>query len=93
MDIQNNTNNNEKWCCPHCKKIYSKNYKYKLHLKRCLCFKPINDYHQKAIIEIKQELKNEMIDMFRHAIDGLKDELKASSSTKPIVQHILGSMF
>ena len=75
-------------------KTYSKNYKYKLHLKRCLCFKPINDYHQKAIIEIKQELKNEMIDMFRHAIDELKEELKSSSSTKPIVKkNILGCMF
>ena len=59
-----------------------------------MCFKPINDYHQQAIIEIKQELKNEMIDMFRHAIDELKEELKSSSSAKPIVKkNILGCMF
>ena len=49
----------------------------------------------KPALETLKELKHEMIDMFRHAIDELKEELKSSSSAKPISvkKNILGSMF
>ena len=59
--------------CPHCYKNFSPNYKYKSHLKRCLCFKPISDHHRQAIFEIKNELKNELANMFGDAIDDLKN--------------------
>ena len=60
------------WECPQYYKRISPNYKYKSHLKRCLCFKPIKDHHQQAIIEIKTELKNELTNMFMDAIDELR---------------------
>ena len=75
------------WTCPHCCKTFSPNYKYKSHLKRCLCFKPITDHHHQAIIEIKTELKDEFSNMFRDAIDGLREELKSSVNQQPLVNH------
>ena len=56
------------WVCPHCHKKFSPNDKYKSHLQRCLCFKPITDHHQQAIFEIKTELKTELTNMFRDAM-------------------------
>ena len=75
------------WVCPHCVKTFSRNYKYKSHLKRCLCFKPIKDHHQQAIIEIKAELKTELTNMFRDAIDELRKELKSSVNQPPLVNY------
>ena len=82
MEGQQKLNN---WTCPHCYKHFSLNYKYKSHLKRCLCFKPIKDHHQQAIIEIKTELQTELTNMFRDAIDELRKELKSSINHQLII--------
>ena len=94
------------WTCPHCYKLFSPNYKYKSHLKRCLCFKPISDHHQQALVEIKDELKSELTNMFRDAIEELKQEIKLNTyqpslantsantlSTKPLFKKNIGNLF
>ena len=60
------------WVCPHCFKKFSPNCKYKSHLKRCLCFKPMSEHHKQAIYENKNEFKTELANMFCDAIDELK---------------------
>ena len=70
------------WVCPHCYKKFSPNYKCKSHLKRCLCFKPISEHYQQAIFEIKKDLKTELANMFRDAIDELK-----KNSNHPLVNN------
>ena len=52
-------------------------------MKHCLCFKPISDHRQQAIFQIKDELKAEFTNMFRDAIDELKQELKSSANQSP----------
>ena len=49
-----------KWTCPRCLKHYSKNYRYKNHIGKCLSHNMKMDYQaevsQMAIYELKQEL-------------------------------------
>ena len=65
-----------KWSCPHCLKSYSKNYKYKIHLNKCLIYQQNCKTIQNVMVELKQELKTEMLDMFKEMIVSLKDELR-----------------
>ena len=89
------------WVCPHCYKKVSPNYKYKSHVKRCLCFKSTSDHHQQAIFEIKTELKNELANMLRDAVYELEQELKSpanqspsAKSVEPLVKKkVIGSIF
>ena len=77
MEKQGDSN---KWQCPNCYKSVSPNYKYKSHLIRGLCFKPLSDHHQQALVEIKDELKSELTHMFRDAAEELKQELKSTTN-------------
>ena len=83
MDNQTKLNT---WVCPHCLKQISPNYKYKSNLRRRLCFRRISDHHQQAIFEIKDELKAELTNMFRDAIEEL-NEKKSSANQQPSVNH------
>ena len=67
---------NSKWSCPHCFKLYSKTYKYKTHLIKCLIYQQNCKTIQNVMVELKQELKTEMLDMFKEMIASLKDELR-----------------
>ena len=72
---------NPKWSCPHCLKSYSKNYKYKIHLNKCLIYQQNCKTIQNVMVELKQELKTEMLDMFKEMIISLKDELRQQALT------------
>ena len=55
-----------RWTCPHCLKSYSKNYRYKNHIAKCVSHNMKLDAQeevsQMAIDELKQQLKAELKD-------------------------------
>ena len=52
----------ETWTCPHCLKTYSKNYRYKNHITKCVShnLKLVQqaEVSQMVIAELKQELRD-----------------------------------
>ena len=72
--------NNDKWCCPHCKKTYSKTYRYKTHLIRCLVHtenaNTYNDMSSDMLLELKHELKTNLSNDIRNMIIELKHEIQ-----------------
>ena len=88
--------NNHKWTCPHCKKHFSKNYKYKKHLDKCLVYQSMCERQYDVLLEIKSELKQQFSDMFKDMILELKHDLLDSNQTVnvPIAKKkIIGNMF
>ena len=67
--------NNLKWTCPHCKKHYSKNYKYKTHLEKCLVYQSMCERQYDVLLEIKSDLKQQLSDMFTDMILKLKRDI------------------
>ena len=64
-----------KWCCPKCGKYYSKNYKYKTHLIRCLVHQEKLEKEYDVMVEVKQELKDELRKTFMDMLDEIKTDL------------------
>ena len=74
-----------RWSCPHCLKTYSKSYRYKTHITRCLSHNLKLDCQaeisQITMGEMKQELKQELKDEMRMLLEELRDTMTSSAAT------------
>lgn len=61
----------EKWQCQFCHKHYQPNYKYKIHLGKCLVFKAKlkneRDVLVDSMLQLREELKKELQMTMRNA--------------------------
>ena len=87
-EVEVNNAGNIKWICPHCKKHYSKNYKYKKHLEKCIVYQSTLEQQYDVLLEIKMELKQQFSDMFKDMISELKRDVLNSNQpcSAPIVK-------
>ena len=72
FDIENNDN---KWTCRHCYKTYSKHYKYKTHLKKCLVYQQRCKMERDVLLDLKNEIKSECLNMFQSMMCELKNNI------------------
>ena len=72
-----------RWTCPHCLKSYSKNYRYKNHIAKCVSHNMKLDAQeevsQMAIDELKQQLKAELKDEMILLLTELSQTVSKSS--------------
>ena len=63
FDVENENDktnhNNETWTCNFCHNNYSRNYKHKIHLTKCLVHKKQIEDNNCIMVELKNELKDE----------------------------------
>ena len=90
-----NITNNLKWTCPHCMKHYSKNYKYKKHLERCIVYQSTCEQQKNVLLDIKTELKQQFTDMFKDMMLELKQDIWHSNNpvSVPVVKKYVGNIF
>ena len=86
-----------KWTCPHCMKHYSKNYKYKKHLEKCIVYQSTCEQQKNVLLDIKTELKQQFSDMFKDMMLELKHDILNSNNpvNVPVVKKkkYIGSIF
>ncbi len=70
-----------KWTCPHCMKHYSKNYKYKKHLEKCIVYQSTCEQQYNVLLDIKADLKRQFTDMFKDMISELKHDILNSNNS------------
>jgi hypothetical protein len=77
-----------KWQCQFCHKHYQPNYKYKIHLGKCLVFKAKLKNERDALVDsmlqLKQELKKELTAAATHNAEPLPLPLPLPPSPPPI---------
>ena len=83
METTNEERNN-KWTCKHCYNTYSYNYKYKIHLKKCLVHCQNVEHNNNVFLELKTELKKELKDLFIEMLNDIKGDLQ--QQIQPIIQ-------
>jgi len=71
-----NLESNKTWICPHCKKTYSKNYKYKVHLKKCLVHQDHLDTKYSLMGDLMNDLKEELLSDFKHQLSELVSDIR-----------------
>ena len=74
-EVEVNNAGNIKWICPHCKKHYSKNYKYKKHLDKCIVYQSTLEQQYDVLLEIKTELKQQFSDIVKDMILELQHDI------------------
>ena len=65
------------WVCQHCYKTYSKNYKYKIHLKKCLVHQDHIDTKYSLMGDLMNDLKKELVIDFKHQLSELIQEIRS----------------
>lgn len=73
------TNDNDKWTCKHCHKTYSKNYKYKVHLTKCLVHQERCNMEQEMLTELRNEFKTQLSKLLDEIRNDFKENVKPNS--------------
>ena len=74
--------NNDRWTCKHCYNTYSHNYKYKIHLEKCLVHCETVEQNNNIMLELKIELKDELRGLFHGMLNEIKGDFQ--QQIKPI---------
>ena len=54
-----------KWQCQHCFRWYSKHYKHKLHLTKCIVYQNKCNTEYDVMLQMKDEVKHECVKLFQ----------------------------
>jgi hypothetical protein len=88
LEINSETNNG-KWTCKHCLRSYSKNYKHKKHLEKCLVYQERCNIEYDVMLELKNELKEKFVTIFQNMMLELKNDMSRQNvgptQRKPII--------
>ena len=68
---------NKTWICPHCCKTYSKNYKYKTHLTKCLVHQDHLETKYSLMGDLMNDLKEELLSDFKHQLSELVSDIRS----------------
>ena len=79
MVMADGTHTNSKWTCQHCLRNYSKHYKHKLHLSKCLVCQSRCNRENDIMSQMKDEVKDECIKLFQHMMQDFKHNVPVPS--------------
>ena len=75
-----------KWQCQHCYRWYSKHYKHKLHLTKCIVYHNKCNQEYDVMLQMKDEVKQECIKLFQQMMQDFKLNIPAPpEQSAPIV--------
>ena len=89
--ISDNSNTG-KWQCQHCFRWYSKHYKHKLHLTKCIVYQNKCNQEYDVMLQMKDEVKQECNKLFQHMMQDFRQTMPTppAQSTPTVKQPIRG---
>ena len=78
------TEDQKRWTCKFCHKSFSHNYKYKIHLSRCLVYTDKTEKEYDVMVELKQELTQELKQTFMDMLAEIKTDLTHQVNQQPM---------
>ena len=91
--ISDNSNTG-KWQCQHCFRWYSKHYKHKLHLTKCIVYQNTCNQEYDVMLQMKDEVKQECIKLFQQMMQYFKQNIPTPPvQSTPIVRKPIRGLF
>ena len=78
--------NQVKWQCQHCFRWYSKHYKHKLHLTKCIVYQNKCNTEYDVMLQMKDEVKHECIKLFQQMMQDFKLNIPAPPVPPPPIE-------
>ena len=96
MDNTTTSCSSTKWQCQHCLRWYSKHYKHKLHLTKCIVYQNKCNKEYDVMLQMKDEIKQECIKLFQQMMQDFKQDIPMPSTpiqSAPIVKKKIHGWF
>ena len=86
--------NTSKWQCQHCFRWYSKHYKHKLHLTKCIVYQNKCNQEYDVMLQMKDEVKQECIKLFQQMMQDFRQTMPTPpAQSTPMVKKPIRGLF